>query len=112
MSVTDPAARLSAGLSDRYQIERELGEGGMATVYLAHDLRHDRRVALKVLRPDLASILGAERFLGEIGRLGGSSPLRPPPARRSRALATYGQSVSRLTSSRKRGNGPDVDRKL
>ncbi|MBI3981861.1 MAG: protein kinase [Gemmatimonadetes bacterium] len=58
--------RLSAALSGRYQIERELGQGGMATVYLAQDLRHDRRVALKVLRPDLAAALGPERFLREI----------------------------------------------
>ncbi len=61
-----PAPQLSAALSDRYRIERELGAGGMATVYLALDLRHDRRVALKVLRPELAAILGGERFLQEI----------------------------------------------
>ena len=60
------AARLSASLADRYVIERELGQGGMATVYLARDLRHDRHVALKVLRPELSAILGAGRFLGEI----------------------------------------------
>jgi eukaryotic-like serine/threonine-protein kinase len=64
--LTDATARLTAALQDRYAIERELGAGGMATVYLAHDLRHDRKVALKVLRPELASILGAERFLAEI----------------------------------------------
>jgi len=58
--------RLTAALSDRYHIEGELGEGGMATVYLAHDLRHDRKVALKVLRPELAAVIGAERFLAEI----------------------------------------------
>ncbi|MEK6769738.1 MAG: protein kinase, partial [Gemmatimonadota bacterium] len=58
--------RLSASLADRYVIERELGAGGMATVYLAHDVRHDREVALKVLRPELAAILGGERFLAEI----------------------------------------------
>jgi Tol biopolymer transport system component len=62
----DPRARFSAALSERYVIERELGEGGMATVYLATDLRHDRKVALKVLRPELAAVLGAERFLQEI----------------------------------------------
>jgi serine/threonine-protein kinase len=60
------SVRLSAALSDRYRIERELGAGGMATVYLAHDVRHDRKVALKVLRPELSAILGAERFLAEI----------------------------------------------
>jgi serine/threonine-protein kinase len=58
--------RLSAALADRYVIERELGAGGMAMVYLAHDVRHDRKVALKVLRPELSAILGAERFLHEI----------------------------------------------
>ena len=58
--------RLAAALADRYQIERELGQGGMATVYLAHDLKHDRQVAIKVLRPELAAVIGAERFLREI----------------------------------------------
>jgi serine/threonine protein kinase len=58
--------RLRASLADRYTIERELGAGGMATVYLAQDLRHDRKVALKVLRPELAAVIGAERFLAEI----------------------------------------------
>jgi serine/threonine-protein kinase len=57
---------LNAALSGRYTIERELGAGGMATVYLAHDVRHDRKVALKVLRPELSAILGAARFLTEI----------------------------------------------
>lgn len=58
--------QLKAVLADRYHIERELGEGGMATVYLAVDLRHNRKVALKVLKPELAAALGAERFLKEI----------------------------------------------
>ena len=60
------ADRLSAALADRYRIERELGQGGMATVYLAEDLKHHRRVALKVLRPELAAAIGAERFVREI----------------------------------------------
>ena len=58
--------RLRGALNERYLIERELGAGGMATVYLAHDSRHDRDVAIKVLRPDLAAVIGAERFLAEI----------------------------------------------
>ena len=57
---------LKSALSDRYRLERELGAGGMATVYLAQDLRHDRKVAIKVLRPELAAVIGAERFLVEI----------------------------------------------
>jgi eukaryotic-like serine/threonine-protein kinase len=58
--------RLTAALDGRYRIERELGQGGMATVYLAEDLKHDRKVALKVLKPELAAVLGAERFVVEI----------------------------------------------
>ena len=61
-----PNERLVASLADRYTIERELGQGGMATVYLANDVRHDRRVALKVMRPELSAVIGAERFLAEI----------------------------------------------
>jgi serine/threonine-protein kinase len=57
---------LRTALADRYVIESELGEGGMATVYLAHDVKHDRKVALKVLRPELAAVIGADRFLAEI----------------------------------------------
>ncbi|MEE8252227.1 MAG: serine/threonine-protein kinase, partial [Gemmatimonadales bacterium] len=57
---------LKAALADRYEIERPLGSGGMATVYLATDLRHDRPVAVKVLHPELSATLGAERFLREI----------------------------------------------
>jgi len=58
--------QLTAALADRYRLERELGQGGMATVYLAQDLKHDRKVAVKVLRPELAAVIGAERFLAEI----------------------------------------------
>src|SRR4051812_1434119 len=60
------AAHLTTALAGRYTIEREVGQGGMATVYLARDIKHDRHVALKVLHPDLAAALGAERFLAEI----------------------------------------------
>ena len=64
--MSDPLAGLKAALADRYVLERELGRGGMATVYLTHDLRHDRRVAVKVLRPEVTTAIGAERFLREI----------------------------------------------
>ena len=79
--MTEAIDRLAAALADRYRIERELGAGGMATVYLAHDLKHDRDVAIKVLRPELAAALGAERFLArsEDHRPPRSSP-HPDPA--------------------------------
>ena len=64
--MSDPVTRLNSALEGRYAIERELGEGGMATVYLADDLKHERKVALKVLKPELAVVVGAERFLAEI----------------------------------------------
>ena len=64
--MADLPAALTAALADRYRLERQLGQGGMATVYLAADLKHDRRVAVKVLRPELAAVLGAERFVVEI----------------------------------------------
>ena len=58
--------RLQVALSDRYRLERELGQGGMATVYLAEDLKHGRKVAIKVLHPELSAVIGGERFLAEI----------------------------------------------
>ena len=61
-----PLERLRAALGERYRVEREIGTGGMASVFLAEDLRHHRRVAIKVLRPELAAALGADRFLQEI----------------------------------------------
>ena len=65
--VTDvTGSALADALRERYLLERELGVGGMATVYLAQDVRHRRRVALKVLKPELAAVIGAERFLHEI----------------------------------------------
>jgi serine/threonine-protein kinase len=66
--VTAADERLQTALAGRYASERELGSGGMATVYLAHDVRHDRKVALKVLRPELAVSFAPERFLREIHR--------------------------------------------
>ena len=65
-AVSGAAERLAAALADGYRLERELGAGGMATVYLAEDLKHRRKVAIKVLRPELAAVIGAERFLREI----------------------------------------------
>ena len=64
--MSDPQSRLSASLAGRYHVERELGAGGMATVYLARDLKHARRVAIKVLRPELTVVLGGDRFRREI----------------------------------------------
>ncbi|MBE0591085.1 MAG: protein kinase, partial [Gemmatimonadales bacterium] len=64
--MTEQLDRLTSALADRYAIEREIGAGGMATVYLAEDLKHRRAVAVKVLAPELARALGAERFLREV----------------------------------------------
>jgi eukaryotic-like serine/threonine-protein kinase len=64
--MTNHVRGLTVALADHYRLERELGQGGMATVYLAQDLKHDRKVAIKVLRPELAAVIGAERFLHEI----------------------------------------------
>ena len=72
--MSDAVARLNAALEGRYAIERELGEGGMATVYLADDLKHQRKVALKVLKPELAAVVGGGR--GKI-----AAYLRPEPER-------------------------------
>ena len=62
----DPLAHLQTALSERYRVEQLIGVGGMATVYLARDLRHERNVALKLLKPELGAVLGVERFLSEI----------------------------------------------
>src|SRR5512147_1675531 len=64
--MADTLDRLTASLSDRYRLERELGQGGMATVYLAEDLKHGRKVAIKVLHPELSAVIGGDRFLSEI----------------------------------------------
>ena len=64
--MTEQTDRLNTALAGRYRIERELGAGGMATVYLCDDLKHDRKVALKLLKPELAAVLGADRFIQEI----------------------------------------------
>jgi serine/threonine protein kinase len=81
--------RIAAALADHDRLEQEIGAGGMATVYRAEDLRHDRRVAVKLLRPELAAVIGAERFLAEIKltrtgstrtSLPSSTPARPTPS--------------------------------
>jgi serine/threonine protein kinase len=74
--MTDLRSHLQQGLSGSYALERELGRGGMATVFLAQDLKHDRPVALKVLHPELAASLGPDRFLREI-KLAARLQLRP-----------------------------------
>ena len=89
----DPAdipPRLAAALADRYRLVRELGMGGMATVYLAEDLKHHRQVAVKVLRPELAASLGTERFLREIEIAAGTAPPAHPAAVRQRHCLTAG----------------------
>src|SRR4051812_17370326 len=65
-AMVDVPGDLKSSLADRYRIEREIGAGGMATVYLAHDVRHGRAVALKVLRSDVAASMGVERFQHEV----------------------------------------------
>jgi serine/threonine protein kinase len=62
----EPFDRLKSALADRYTVERKIGEGGMADVYLTHDVRHNRKVAIKVMHRDLAELVGVERFLREI----------------------------------------------
>ena len=64
--MTEAIESLRSALADRYAVQEELGRGGMATVYLADDLKHDRQVAIKVLHPDLAAGLGADRFVREV----------------------------------------------
>ena len=82
--MTDAFSRLTHALADRYALDRELGEGGMATVYLADDVKHRRKVAIKVLRPELAAVIGAERFLKEIETTASlQHPLRSSRANRS-----------------------------
>lgn len=78
------AQRLHTSPAGRYAIEREVGRGGMATVFLAHDIRHDHRVAVKVLEPDLGAVLGAERRLVEIKRDGDPPASAPASALRLR----------------------------
>jgi serine/threonine protein kinase len=93
--VTAIPDRLATALADRYVIERELGAGGMATVYLAHDVRHDRKVALKVLRPEPSAILGGERFLAEIWTTGSPTCARSSRGEADRAACASPSAVPR-----------------
>ena len=88
--MADPLPQLTTALSDRYRIERKLGAGGMATVYLAQDLKHDRKVAIKVLKPEPAAVIGAERFL---------SRSRPPPISSIRTSCRSTIQARRIRSS-------------
>ena len=97
-TITD---RLTASLSRSYRIDRELGAGGMATVYLAHDLKHDRDVAIKVLHPDLGAARGGERFLSETrttARLQHPHILALPDSRKA-SQVTYGTRSTTSTSA-------------
>jgi eukaryotic-like serine/threonine-protein kinase len=88
----DVLTALSAALAPRYRIERELGTGGMATVYLARDLKHERDVAIKVLRADVAAAVGVDRFLAEIKTTGDLKPTGTDSISPSRATrATSGR---------------------
>jgi serine/threonine protein kinase len=88
--------RLRTALADRYWIERELGRGGMATVYLARDLKHERRVAIKVLQPDLAAVLGSERFPREIKL---TAQLNPMACRTESAILRYSKRQGQVLSA-------------
>ena len=85
--MTAQTERLNTALDGRYRIIRHLGEGGMATVYLCEDLKHDRQVALKLLKPELAAVLGAERFVQEIKT---TAALQHTVRGRSRSCASRG----------------------
>ena len=79
--MSDSVTRLNAALAGRYAIERELGEGGMATVYLADDLKHERKVALKVLKPELAAVVGSDPLASRLrGRRGPTAVVAEAPA--------------------------------
>ncbi len=82
--MSDVPEKLASALADRYVLEREVGAGGMATVYQARDLRHKRSVALKVIRPELSGPAGVARFLQEIGPQSGAATLSAASAVRSR----------------------------
>jgi len=102
-------AKLAAALADRYRVERELGQGGMATVYLAADLKHDRKVAIKVLKPELAAVLGAERFVVEIRTTASAIALPWPNCRAGSSRARSGW-LPASTSSFAGARGSDRSR--
>src|SRR6267143_91563 len=97
--MADHSERLRASLAGRYTIERELGRGGMATVYLARDLKHDRFVALKVLRPELAAALGAEGFLYYVMPYVEGESLRQRLEREGQLPLDEALSITRLIAS-------------
>ena len=90
--------KLRTALADRYRIERELGRGGMATVYLAEDLKHHRQVAIKVLDPEVAAAIGPERFLREIETVARLTHPHILPLLRLRAARTACSTTSCRTS--------------
>ena len=90
MDTPYPVSRLNAALEGRYRIEREIGEGGMATVYLADDLKHERKVALKVLKPELAAVVGARLQVEFLRR---SRPIRRSPSVRRSLPGTIASSI-------------------
>ncbi len=105
-----PTARLSAALTGRYEIERELGAGGMATVYLANDLRHGRRVAVKVVRPELSAVTGSSApgfaHPSRMGRIGRISWMSSRPER----MRGEGSCAGDLTAARRLGQHGDLDK--
>lgn len=104
--VTTPAP-LAAALAGRYDLDREIGEGGMATVYLARDVRHGRSVAVKMLKPELGAVLGAERFLTEIQV---TAQLQHERGRLPESLSRW--SVGRIQGPSGRGTDKEVRRML
>src|SRR3989442_9207857 len=103
--VADLQGRLQSALGDAYHIERELGRGGMASVYLAEDRKHHRLVAIKVLKPELAAALGPERFLREIET---AAQLNHPHILPLHDSGQAGRGPSYRTASPRRGTRPDT----
>jgi serine/threonine protein kinase len=104
--MVDAFERLSAALAGEYRLERELGQGGMARVYRAEDLKHGRRVALKLLRPELAAMLGVDRFLAEVRTMAGLQ--HPRISFTSRGAASASIQTSEVVHSAVVGSITDV----